>query len=250
MRTVELYGPNNLGTWPQSYNVLLTVLVMIDAVDLGHLQKYRAHIERMAERYGTRVWSVIYQADVRCRLENMERIKRNLKTERDDKRPWNMAWAKAVADEAFWRYEVTDPCIFILTKITSTNEVLEGDAKVANAPASAAGPRETAPAPARMVSEKQIRPRNSNRTGRVRSIGKYTHNGTGYAICAGFNSGQCSNSTPGIWCPQQWDTVHQCDCCLGSRWSTSARIRSCRLLNLGAWRRTKRKEQTPSVLTH
>jgi hypothetical protein len=202
LRTVELYGPNNLGTWPQSYNVLLTVLVMIDAVDLGHLQKYRAHIERMAERYGTRVWSVIYQADVRCRLENMERIKRNLKTERDaattagkitdcdDKRPWNMAWAKAVAGEAFWRYEVTDPCIFILTKITSTNEVLEGDAKVANAPASAAGPRETAPAPARMVSEKQIRPRNSNRTGRVRSIGKHTHNGTGYAICAGFNSGQ------------------------------------------------------------
>jgi len=55
LRTVELYGPNNLGTWPQSYNVLLTVLVMIDAVDLGHLQKYRAHIERMAERYGTRV---------------------------------------------------------------------------------------------------------------------------------------------------------------------------------------------------
>ena len=109
LRTVELYGPNDLGTWPQSYNVLLTVLVMIDAVDLGHLQKYRAHIERIAERYGTRVWSVIYQADVRCRLENMERIKRNLKTmgdaattagkitDCDGKRPWNMAWAKAVA---------------------------------------------------------------------------------------------------------------------------------------------------------
>ena len=51
--------------------------------------------------------------------------------------------------------------------------------------------------------------------GRVRNIGKYTHNCTGYAICAGFNSGQCSNSTPGIWCAQQWDTVYQCDHCLG-----------------------------------
>lgn len=27
----------------------------------------------MAEHYGPKVWSVIYQADVRCRLEHMER---------------------------------------------------------------------------------------------------------------------------------------------------------------------------------
>ena len=32
LRTLELYGPNSLGTWLQSYNVLLAVLVMIDAV--------------------------------------------------------------------------------------------------------------------------------------------------------------------------------------------------------------------------
>eukprot|EP00435_Cladocopium_sp_Y103_P048512 s1251_g14.t1 len=235
LRTVELYGPNNVGTWLQSYNVLLTILVMLDAVDLGHLQKYRAHVERMADRYGAKVWSVIYQADVRCRLEHMARLQRNLKTEHDqavaagkttdydDKRPWNLVWQRAVSDEAFWREEVQEPCMLILTKITSTLEVVEGDAKVAGIPASSsAGPRETAPAPARLATERPIRPRNSNRTGRVHNIqdGKYTHNRTGYAICAGYNNGQCSNSTQGVWCAQQWDTVHQCDRCLGAHPST------------------------------
>ena len=35
----------------------------------------------MAENYGPKVWSVIYQADVRCRLEHMERLKGKLKTQ-------------------------------------------------------------------------------------------------------------------------------------------------------------------------
>jgi predicted PP-loop superfamily ATPase len=61
----------------------MTILVMIDAVDLGNLQSYRAHIERLAERYGPKVWSVIYQGDVRCRLEHMERLKRTLKSDHD-----------------------------------------------------------------------------------------------------------------------------------------------------------------------
>ena len=115
LRTVERYGPSNLGAWLQSYDVLLTVLVMIDPVDLAHLQKYRSHIERLAERYGPRMWSVIYQGDVRCRLEHMERLKRMLKTEHDriiaagvksdydENRPWNMVWAKATADELLER---------------------------------------------------------------------------------------------------------------------------------------------------
>eukprot|EP00435_Cladocopium_sp_Y103_P056506 s702_g19.t1 len=234
LRTIELYGPNNLGAWLQSYNVLLTVLVMIDAVDLGHLQRYKSHIERMAERYGPKVWSVIYQADVRCRLEHMERLKRGLKAEHDTavaagkttdydaKRPWNLVWAKAVADETFWREEVNEPSMLILTKITTTTDMVEGDAKVGSSPAAASNQRETAPVPARATADKPVGPRNTNRTGRVHNTqdGKYTHNRTGYALCSGFNAGTCSASTQGVWCSHQWDTVHQCDRCLGNHPST------------------------------
>eukprot|EP00435_Cladocopium_sp_Y103_P047095 s2113_g13.t1 len=236
LKTVELFGPNNLGAWLQSYGVLATCLVMLDAVDLGHLQKYRAHIEKLAERYGSRVWSVIYQGDVRCRLEHMERLKRNLKAEHDrvvasggksdydEDRPWNQVWAKATADETYWREEVIEPAMLIITKISSPNELVDGDAKV-GAPASSSGMRETAPTPARMgaANERQpTRPRNANRTGRVHNIenGKYTHNRTGFSICSGYNAGQCVESTQGVWCRHNWDTVHQCDRCLGNHPST------------------------------
>lgn len=165
-----------------------------------------------------------------------------------------------VADEAFWREEVAEPRMLILTKITSTNEVIDGDAKVSAAPASSSGPREVGPALARMNTEKQLHPWNSNRTGRVHNIqdGKYTHNRTGYAICSGFNNSQCANSTQGIWCTQQWDTVHQCDRCLGSHPSsrcphtelqTPGFMKNSKRRKEGSWRRTWWKGQAPSLLT-
>ena len=235
LKPIELYGPNNLGLWLQSYNVLLTLLVMLDAVDLGHLQKYRSHVERLAERYGSRVWSVIYQADVRCRLEHMERLKRRLQSEHDkakasggstdfdEKRPWNLVWARAASDETFWREEVNEPCMLILARISNPGEMIEGDARV-KAPAPGASQRETTPGPSRMATEvtaPKIRPRNTNRTGRIHNTenGRYTHNRTGFAICSGYNSGTCSETSLGQWCRHNWDTVHQCDRCLGNHQS-------------------------------
>ena len=164
LRTLELYGPNRLGTWLQSYNVLLAVLVMIDAVwwTLDTFKRtgrtLRVCQRDMVPKSGLSSIKQMSAAD-------MERLKRSLKVEHDaataagkttdydDKRPWNLVWARAVTDEALWREEVNEPCMLILTKITSATEVVEGDAKVATAPASSSNQHETAPAPARMTSE-------------------------------------------------------------------------------------------------
>lgn len=54
--------------WLSSYTVLL---VMLETVDLGNLLRCRNLIERIHATYGERVWSVIYQGDVRCRLEHV-----------------------------------------------------------------------------------------------------------------------------------------------------------------------------------
>ena len=235
LKSMELYGPSNLGIWLSSYTVLQTILIMQDAVDLGHLQKYRAHIERMAERYGARVWSVIYQADVRCRLEHMERIRRTLQndhdkakqaggtTDFDEARPWNLVWMKAASDETFWREEVNEPALLILAKVTQATELVDGDARV-NAASAHGDLREVRPTPARLATpqdvdrQRGLRPRNANRTGRVHNIadGKYTHNRTGYKLCAEFQTEQCKDTTQGVWCAHQWDTVHQCNKCLGT----------------------------------
>ena len=233
LRNVELLGPPNISMWLGSYNVLMNTLVMVDAVDLGILLKYRNHIERLHDRYSDKVWTVLYQSDVRCRLELMERIRRTLQAEYDagqapdfdPKRPWNAVWQRAVQDETFWREEVMEPSLLILTKVAGLNELVAGDATTGSnsgAHASPAHPREDTPAPARLSqpasSHQPFRTRNNSRTGRFHHVegGKYTTNRTGYPLCAGYNSGECTQTSQGQWCPHKWDTVHQCDRCLGS----------------------------------
>ena len=84
LRNVELAGPPTISNWLASYQVLMNALVMTGAVDLGVLVKYKNHIERLHDRYGSRIWAILYQADVRCRLELMERIRREAASEHEE----------------------------------------------------------------------------------------------------------------------------------------------------------------------
>ena len=67
----EMYGPSSLSSWKVSYGVYLNAMIMLDAADLGLLLQYQARIERMHERYCERTWALLYQADVRARLEEL-----------------------------------------------------------------------------------------------------------------------------------------------------------------------------------
>ena len=239
LRNIELHGPSNITLWLGYYNVLMNTLVMVNAVDLGVLLKYRGHVERLHDRYSDKVWTVLYQADVRCRLELMERIRRTIQAEHaagaapsgfDPARPWNLVWQRAAADETFWREEVIEPSLLILTKVAGLNEVVEGDAVTARTPAAGGpppgNPREDGPAPARLSrtssSPAPFRSRNSSRTGRYHQVegGKYVTNRTGYPLCSGFNTGECNQTSQGIWCAHRWGHTHQCDRCLGNHPST------------------------------
>ena len=51
----------------------------------------------------------------------------------DPARPWNTAWLRATNQEAFWREEVIEPGMLLLTKVAGLNEVVEGDATVKGA---------------------------------------------------------------------------------------------------------------------
>lgn len=233
MRQVELHGPPNIGAWMASYNVLMTILLMKKAVDLGVLLKYRTHVERLHDRYSDRIWAVLYQAESRCRLELMDRLRREAVAEHeatisaggvstfDVAKPWNTAWQRAANHEAFWREEVIEPGMLILTKVSGLGDMVDGDALVKSSSA-AASPRETTVTPARMLQHNpptasSQRPRKNNRTGRVHEIqdGKYTRNRTGYKLCDAFQTGGCVQTNNGIWCGQSWDTTHQCNLCLG-----------------------------------
>ena len=231
IRTVELQGPPNITNWLASFNVLITALVMTKAIDLGILTKYRAHIERLHDRYSQKIWAILYQADVRFRLEFLERVKRECAAEHDQavkngsttpfdpQRPWNYTWQKALSFDSFWREEVVEPSMLLLTKVAGMNDVVDDDAKVVSSTATSSHPRQEPSAPARMTEpDMRAHPRTSSRTGRYHQVqdGRYVVNRTGHRLCSGFNDGTCTEVTGGIWCKHVWDQVHQCSRCLGS----------------------------------
>ena len=129
---------------------------MVDAVDLGALLKYKQHVMKLHDRYSAKVWAIIYQADVRCRLEHMERTRRQLQalhqdalakgttTDYDDARPWNLVWQKVVPDETFWRDQVLEPALLVLTRVAGLGEVVDGDSGAPPAPSASSGARDTA----------------------------------------------------------------------------------------------------------
>ena len=72
----EMYGPPNLEVWERAYKVLATVLIMQEAVRPGELDRYEAMIREFVNTYGVDGWPTIYQADVRCRQERMQTLRR------------------------------------------------------------------------------------------------------------------------------------------------------------------------------
>jgi hypothetical protein len=115
LHSVEILGPPCLEEWKQSYDVLFTALIMLDCVRRPALAAYRAHICQLHAQYGPRCWALLYQADARCRSENMERLRSQLLTKHnaavttglpstfDTSHPWDSVWAAATTDKVFWR---------------------------------------------------------------------------------------------------------------------------------------------------
>ena len=106
-------------------------------------------------------------------------------------------------------------------RITSTAEAVEGDASTSPP---GLRPRETTPAPWRMAAAANSSPAASAeppsaaqepRVRKASRTGRFT-NSTGHKLCADFNKGTCTEVTQGIWCQHAWDSVHQCERCLGS----------------------------------
>ena len=86
---------------------------MFNTIDLGNILNYASKIQMYVKRYGPSLWYLIYQADHRMRLENMERIRRRGELERsnalaaggthtfDPGRPWNWVWKQSTYDGTF-----------------------------------------------------------------------------------------------------------------------------------------------------
>ena len=77
--------------------------------------------------YGSTCWELLYQADVRRRLDLMERLRRRLSQEEEAGRPWDAAWRHACNEVKFWRREY----LLVITKTEHVSDMIDGDVQVA-----------------------------------------------------------------------------------------------------------------------
>jgi hypothetical protein len=105
----------------------------------------KARYIQLHAQFGPRCWALLYQADARCRSENMERlrfqlltkhnkaVKAGLPTTFDTTHPWDSVWAAAVKDRDFWEQEFSRHALMIATNTLAVEQTLGDDARVMGA---------------------------------------------------------------------------------------------------------------------
>ena len=206
LHNVEIQGPPTLEAWKESYDVLFSALIMLDTVRRPQLVAYRAKICALHAQYGAQSWALLYQADVRCRYELMDRLRyRELakhnaalqatpprRSEYDPARPWDCVWAAAIKESDFWEKEFKHNALLIRTNTIKIAETLGNDARiVGQATSSTDHPRWINPV------EKPLK---SNPGAKKAAAPK--------GPCKSFNQGKC----PGDTCPNGYG-LHKCSNC-------------------------------------
>ena len=225
MRNVELSGPATHGLWEGCHGILFTALISHDAVGIAALTDYADLIKMYVARYGEGVWHIIYQADHRQRHENMERHRRRGLQEHadatgagrshplDPNRPWDWVWRQAVRDITFWRRELEEPCLLVLSKVTSSQTFVDGDANIQP-------PRQQNGGRGQKRNLEEIQTVRTTRAVDARAHnfkdGIYETNRRGVPLCPGFQNGSCKESTGTNRCSKDWSMSHQCNKCLST----------------------------------
>jgi hypothetical protein len=230
MRMTELFGPSTLDLWETSYDLLANALIMLGAINLGPLAAYRKMIGDYVRRYGSSVWHVVYQADSRMRLEQMERLHRKASqakakairaggdTDFKPDRPWDYVWSAAVADSGFWKEELEEVALLLINRkipgkasedaAIATNNLISEVARGSELRDYQQQGGHGQPPAKRAKKEKNA--------GHHIENGLYTANRASRSLCPEYNEGTCRNTVRGMFCGKNTDMVHQCNKCLGN----------------------------------
>ena len=127
---------------------------MLAVASPSALDDYRDHLKQYHQRYSAECWALIYQADTRARRELAERVRRAGRlaheaaqrgptaagkagaTEYRPSKPWDYVLRRLPLEYAFWKKEIEDPAILLLTKVAAkSTSVVTQEAPVARVPA-------------------------------------------------------------------------------------------------------------------
>jgi len=231
LQHAQLFGPPCVEEWVKGFAVFKTGAIMLGELSPAVCDHWMKMIVDYTRRYGPSVWPMIYQAEVRARLEHLERVRRSGSAARDEavaaagthpfdpKHPWEWSLRRCADDVQFWRRELEEPASLVRSHIASMGDHLEDDAKIArdsnhnNVPAKTpqgggGGRLEAAPA------GKRARLAPMDKTHNTDSSGNLTTNRRGIPLCGEFQNDQCSSRGNSTICPKDGSKVHQCAKCL------------------------------------
>jgi len=224
-----LYGPPSVEEWVAGWTVFKTGAIMLGTITPSTCDHWAKMVVGYARTYGPALWPLVYQAEVRARLEHLERVRRTGAAEQaaaastggthayDPKSPWEWSLRKCADDVIYWRRELEDPAMLAKVQIARMSDKLGSDAPVEQSSTSsgtravaglAADTDRSAPPP------KRLKPSVSNKHHSTDDSGNLTCNRKGYPLCGTFQSGNCEYRKYTIACPKDNSRVHQCARCL------------------------------------
>jgi hypothetical protein len=190
----------------------------LEAIQPERLELYGEHIRSLLTAYGPDCWFLIYQADIRMRSEQFERLRRKLQIDFDDghpshgfvpTKPWDAVFAAAVKDKEFWDSEVREKAILYLAKVTNFREVTH-DGTAQQSRSQPSHPQTASRSQKRKSGTQGFRQEPSSKGPRPQSKGK----GKGYGSnnqepCNRWNDTSCNDPCPN-------GRMHVCSSCRGN----------------------------------
>ena len=188
-------------------------MLLLDASPVEPLDLYGEHIRTFTETYGPQVWFLVYQADVRMRSEEFERLLRRTRLTDaasraaggpglagfDTARPWGYIFQQAVHSDnahttAFWAREIKDKALLYQCRLKGETELTSDGTVASRAHSVHTPPRgQEGKGRKRPLSHTPREGKGSATTGKRRSLpgGK-----GGVDACWNYNSGRCPGPCP------------------------------------------------------
>ena len=232
-----LLGPPTVDDWKASFMVFRTGAIMLGQISPAACDAYMLHIISYAARYGSEVWPLVYQADVRARLEQLGRVARQGHSlhhravqnggtsDFDPGLPREWSFRALVDDVKFWRRELEEPALLIKTSAQRLGDSLSDDAITSRGTSGAktkAGDGHANDGGGLAKKQKKTRERRdpTSRVHNVDSNGMHLTNRNNKPLCPEYQDGKCEGS--GLQCPKNPNQVHQCAKCLMQGHGTSS----------------------------
>ena len=227
LQQAQLFGPPSVEEWQAGFAIFRTGAIMLEEISPATLGLWVKVITGYAARYGPEVWALVYQTDVRARLEHMERVRRIGASARaqavdaggthafNPNHPWEWVFRQTAEDSQFWRRELEEPALLIKTRVDKLSSSIDDDAPLG---------RSHRPMSSRPAAVADVPPRKKQKSGPVKerldrvhitdADGYFTHNRRGIPLCSAFQKGECASSSAGGGCPKDSGRAHQCSKCL------------------------------------